>query len=420
MDAIVENQLKSGSLDLVVGIPSYNEADNIDFVVRQVAQGLSRYFPDLDTAIVNSDNFSQDGTREVFLKADSGKIPKVYLSTPPGVTGKGNNFKNLFKFLAPYRPQAVMVVDADLRSIRPEWVKGFGQTVFKGYDFVAPLYCLNEYDGTITNHLCYPLLYGVLGQDIRQPIGGDFAFSGKLMEHWMAQDWGENVLRYGVDIFMTSEAVLSGFSVAQILLGSKIHKPSAPELGEMFPQVVDTLFRQFLGARNLWKMNGEGLETPPIFKCCNGNERPRLSVDYKTLKQQALKEFSAHKRLILKILPPKLGSRIEAMFNSQILRVKAPTWTEIVYSFLRAYASASDPQKRIKIVEALKPLYLGRMVFFIRETLELDHAASEQKLVKQAETFWLQRRSLLDIQSVPESGRGKPVARHQWLNRTDG
>ena len=391
MDAIVENQLKSDSLDLVVGIPSYNEADNIDFVVRQVAQGLSRYFPDLDTAIVNTDNFSQDGTREVFLKTDSG---------PPGVTGKGNNFKNLFNFLAPYRPQAVIVVDADLRSIRPEWVRGFGQTVLKGYDFVAPLYCRNEYDGTITNHLCYPLLYGVLGQDIRQPIGGDFAFSGKLMEHWMEQDWGENVLGYGVDIFMTSEAVLSGFSVAQILLGSKVHKPSAPKLGEMFPQVVDTLFRQFLGSRNLWKMNGEGLETPPIFKCCNRNERPQLSIDYKTLKQQALEEFSAHKRLIIKILPKKLGSRIEAMFNSQILRVKALTWTEIVYSFLRAYASASDPGEQLNIVEALKPLYLARMVFFIRETLELDHAASEKKLVKQAEIFWLHRRSLLGIYSL--------------------
>jgi len=410
MDAIVENQLKTGSLDLVVGIPSYNEADNIDFVVRQVAQGLSRYFPDLDTAIVNSDNFSQDGTKEVFLEADSGPIPKVYLSTPPGVTGKGNNFKNLFNFLAPYRPQAVIVVDADLRSIRPEWVKGFGQTVLKGYDFVAPLYCRNEYDGTITNHLCYPLLYGVLGQDIRQPIGGDFAFSGKLMDHWMRQDWGENILRYGVDIFMTSEAVLSGFSVAQILLGSKIHKPSAPKLGEMFPQVVDTLFRQFLGSRNLWKMNGEGLETPPIFKCCNGNERPQLSIDYKALKQQALEEFSAHKRLILKILSPKLGSRIEAMFEAQILRVKAPTWTEIVYSFLRAYASASDPRQQLNIVEVLKPLYLARMVYFIRETLELDHAASEEKLVKQAETFWLHRRSLLDIHSLRS-----PVGDSRWL-----
>ncbi len=409
-NTVVENPLKSGSLDLVVGIPSYNEADNIDFVVRQVSQGLSRYFPELDTAIVNTDNSSQDGTKEVFLEANSGKIPKVYLSTPPGVTGKGNNFKNLFNFLAPYRPQAVIVVDADLRSIRPEWVRGFGQTVLKGYDFVAPRYCRNEYDGTITNHLCYPLLYGVLGQDIRQPIGGDFAFSGKLMEHWMAQDWGENVLRYGVDIFMTSEAVLSGFSVAQILLGSKVHKPSAPKLGEMFPQVVDTLFRQFLGSRNLWKMNGEGLETPPIFKCCNGNERPQLSIDYKTLKQQALKEFSAHRSLILKILPEKLGSRIEAMFNSQILQVKAPTWTDIVYSFLRAYASASDPGEQLKIVEALKPLYLARMVFFIKETLDLDYVASEKRLVKQAEIFWLHRRSLLGIHSLRNPVGGSP-----WL-----
>ena len=396
MEVLGSSQLKSSSLDLVVGIPSYNEADNIDFVVRQVSQGLDRYFPDLDTAIVNTDNFSQDGTREVFLKADSGPIPKVYLSTPAGVTGKGNNFKNLFNFLAPYRPQAVIVVDADLRSIRPEWVKGFGQTVLKGYDFVAPRYCRNEYDGTITNHLCYPLLYGVLGQDIRQPIGGDFAFSGKLMEHWMTRDWGENVLRYGVDIFMTSEAVLSGFSVAQIVLGSKVHKPSAPKLGEMFPQVVDTLFRQFLGSRNLWKMNGEGLETPPIFKCCNGNERPQMSIDYKTLKQQALEEFSAHRCLILGILPQKLGSRIESMFEAQILRLSAPMWTEVVYRFLRAYDSASDPRK-LEVVEALKPLYLARMVFFIRETLELDHAASEEKLVKQAEIFWLHRRELLDI-----------------------
>ena len=63
MDTGVENQLKSRSLDLVVGIPSYNEADNIDFVVHQVSQGLDCYFPDLDTAIVNTDNFSQDGTR---------------------------------------------------------------------------------------------------------------------------------------------------------------------------------------------------------------------------------------------------------------------------------------------------------------------------------------------------------------------
>ena len=121
-----------------------------------------------------------------------------------------------------------------------------------------------------------------------------------------------------------------------------------------------------------------------------------MSIDYKTLKQQALEEFSAHRCLILGILPQKLGSRIESMFEAQILRLSAPMWTEVVYRFLRAYDSASDPRK-LEVVEALKPLYLARMVFFIRETLELDHAASEEKLVKQAEIFWLHRRELLDI-----------------------
>ncbi|MEE8112871.1 MAG: glycosyltransferase [Nitrososphaerales archaeon] len=85
VDFIIENHLKGNSVDLVVGIPSYNEADNIHFVVRQVAQGLNQYFPHLDTAIVNIDNHSEDGTKEIFLQTDSSQIPKVYLSTPPGV-----------------------------------------------------------------------------------------------------------------------------------------------------------------------------------------------------------------------------------------------------------------------------------------------------------------------------------------------
>ncbi len=107
------------------------------------------------------------------------------------------------------------------------------------------------------------------------------------------------------------------------------------------------------------------------------------------------------------------------MFNSQILRVKTTTWTEIVYSFLRAYASAADPGEQLRIVEALKPLYLGRMVFFIRENLELDHAASEEKLVKQAEIFWLHRRKLLDIHSLRSPVEESRWFRHEWLTRTD-
>lgn len=314
--------------------------------------------------------------------------------------GKGNNFRNLFNYLLPYRPQAVVVVDADLQSIRPEWVRYLGQTVFKGFDFVTPLYCRNEYDGTITNHLCYPLLYSVLGIDIRQPIGGDFAFSGRLLEHWMRQDWEEYVLQYGVDIFMTSEAVLSGFSVAQVTLGSKIHKPSAPKLGKMFTQVVDTLFGQL--SASSWKRNLHSPQSPPVIAYSKHlAEKPQsLSIDYKALKQQALEEFSKHKMLVLDILPKELGSIIETMFQRRILRISAAAWAEIVCLFLGAYAAQPDRGQQLRIVEALKSLYFARTVSFIWETLELDHADSEKNLVQQAQTFREQYSALLDSQSA--------------------
>ena len=393
-DRLVENHLDGRPLDVVVGIPSYNEADNIEFVVQRVARGLERDYSGLHTAIVNADNFSQDGTKTAFLNARSGPIPKVYLSTAPGVQGKGNNLLNLFRYLAPYRPSALAVVDADVRSITPDWPRRLLAPVLNGHDFVAPLYSRNEYDGTITNHFCYPLIYGLLGMDLRQPIGGDFAFSGKLMDYWLAQKWHSNVRHYGVDIFMTCGALLGGFRVAQVVLGTKVHKPSAPKLGRMFSQVADTLFRTLLQSKGVWDRGNGSPERPPILGRSRGVIPQGLSIDYKQLKGRALKEFRLHQQLILKTLGGNLAARIETMFEAGRLRVSAFLWMRILYTFLEAYDRAGDGVARRSTVEALKPLYLARVVSFIRETLDLSHETSEEQIVRQAQTFYRYRRAI--------------------------
>ena len=84
--------------EIVVGIPSYNEADSIAFVVKQIDEGLRKYFPKKSAVIINVDNNSQDGTKEVFLGTKT-TTSKVYLSTRADIKGKGNNFYNLFNFI---------------------------------------------------------------------------------------------------------------------------------------------------------------------------------------------------------------------------------------------------------------------------------------------------------------------------------
>ena len=94
--SIKVNQAKIKKADIVVGIPSYDEAENIAFVAEQASIGLKKYFPKYKSVIINVDNNSGDGTKRAFLEANT-KVPKIYISTPPKVTGKGNNFHNLFK-----------------------------------------------------------------------------------------------------------------------------------------------------------------------------------------------------------------------------------------------------------------------------------------------------------------------------------
>lgn len=154
-------------MDLAVGIPSYNEADSIGFVVKQVDLGLKKHFPKIKSVIINADNHSLDNTKEVFIKTKT-TTHKIYTSTPPGVTGKGNNFYNLFGEVVNLKAKALVMVDADLKSITDKWIKKFATPILKkNYDYVTPLYARHEYDGTITNNICYPLIYGLLGKDIR-------------------------------------------------------------------------------------------------------------------------------------------------------------------------------------------------------------------------------------------------------------
>jgi hypothetical protein len=98
-----------------------------------------------------------------------------------------------------------------------------------GFDFVSPLYLRHKYDGTITNSIVYPLTRALYGREVRQPIGGDFGFSGRLASHYLTKPvWESNVARFGIDIWMTTTAIADGFKVCQTFLGAKLHNAKDP------------------------------------------------------------------------------------------------------------------------------------------------------------------------------------------------
>ena len=53
--------------DIVIGIPSYNNARTVGHVVRAAHAGLAKYFPQFTAVIVNSDGGSKDGTQDIVV-----------------------------------------------------------------------------------------------------------------------------------------------------------------------------------------------------------------------------------------------------------------------------------------------------------------------------------------------------------------
>ncbi len=382
---IIENK-KINSAEIAVGIPTLNEADNIAFVVKKIDQGLSKYFKNEKAVIINVDNNSSDNTREEFLNTKT-KTPKVYISTPPGIRGKGNNFYNLFSYLEVLGVKAAAVVDADLKNITAEWIKIFLKPILNGSDYVTPYYARSEYDGTITNHLCYPILYGLLGYNIRQPIGGDFAFSQNLAAHWLKQKWLKTTKQYGIDIFMTLNAVEGGFKIAQAGLGAKIHKPSAPKLGPMFSQVITTLFKNIITHKKECFELSKKHEVP--YFGLRDLEKPQtVSVDYKGMKATSIFNFHANEDILKRGLSSAVFGRLKKMYNKEALNIDSLLWYRIIYDAVYAY---DKTDLNAGMIEALRPLYFGRVISFFKATMDKPFAVCEQEIADQAELFWQNR-----------------------------
>ena len=245
----------------MVGIPSFKNATTIGHVTRAAQAGLVQYFADLRPLLVNSDAGSPDGTQRVVAETEPPdyveRILLVRPDEPPraphpdlprGRRGRRQGRRPAHDLRDRRRAseaQALVVVDSDLRSITPEWIELLAGPILKGgFDYVTPLYARHKYDGTITNTVTYPLTRALYGRRIRQPIGGDFGVSGDLVRHYLAQDdWTPEVSKFGIDIWMTTHALVGGFAVCETRLGAKVHDPKDPsaDLGPMFRQVVGTI-----------------------------------------------------------------------------------------------------------------------------------------------------------------------------------
>ncbi len=386
--------------DILVGIPSFNNAGTIGHVVKAVIAGLAKYFPDARAVLVNSDGGSTDGTPDMVAKAsvdlgvmlitDQQSFLHRIITPYKGVSGKGSAFRTIFEVARRLDVKACAVVDADLRSITPEWINLLLRPILSGgCDFVAPYYLRHKYDGTITNSLVYPLTRALYGVQIRQPIGGDFGFSGKLAGHYMDQHvWESDVAGFAIDIWMTTEAVASGARVCQSFLGAKIHNPKDPaaDLSAMLAQVVGAIFALMEAHQHVW-FPLQGSHPVPLFgfQYEVGVEPVHVNVDHMIASfRQGLADLRPIWELMLAPETLQALTATEGM-PAHGFHIPDEVWARTVYDC--AHAFHHRVLNREHLIKAMTPLYLGRTASFVVETQGLTTREAEDRVEQLGRVF---------------------------------
>ncbi len=369
---------RKAKFDIVVGIPSKNNEETIGFVADTINVGLDRYFPKYKHIMVNSD-VSTDKTAKFFMR--SSHIPRLHIRYR-GTSGKGTALETIFETMALTKARMGAVLDADLRSITPEWIERLLTPIKKGNDMVVPLYTRYKYDGTITNFICYPLVYGLLGADVRQPIGGDFGFSGRLSKFWLRKCWSSDVVRFGVDIFMTTSALLNNYKVAQSSLGTKIHDVRDPgeSVGPMFVEVVRTLFYALTSNIDKWKK-------PVKRKIRRYGKETHEPASFPVNKNRVYKSYrnGLKPKSLELMLSPSMYAHV--MDNK---RIDEEVWPCIVYDSIYAFGRGID------VLDQLVPLWYGRVYDFIDSTEGMDHVEAEKRIREGAAIFRKKREYLVE------------------------
>jgi glucosylglycerate synthase len=395
-DDFLRQVTAAGEEDILVGVPTLNNSDTIARVISAVRVGLVKYFPRERTVLVSVDGGSRDGTPEI---VQSASVPdfRTFLASSPlrtmhtlttsygAMQGKGAALHVILAAADLLRAKACAIVSPDLESMTPEWIEGLIRPIYReGFDFLAPVYQRHKFDGLLISHVLSPLVAGAYGCEIEEPLAGEFAFSARLAAHYLNQDiWQHDLLRFAPEIWMLTAALVGDYRVCQAFLGPKVHSAYAanPDLSTTIQQVVGTLFGCLEAHESSW-LTREGLRTVPLFGFAYDLDLPPVRVNRKRM----LNTFQTGVVELASVLEPILSSptlqqiREIAKLGSERVNFPDELWVRTVYEFAGAFHHSVI--NRAHLLQALTPLYLGRINSFLSEDHRSGGSVTRERIKK--------------------------------------
>lgn len=398
-DDFIRQLIDVGEVDILVGVPTHNDAKTVEPAIRAVQAGIIRTFPRERAVILNADGGSSDGTPDVIMGASIDDVHRSFdgytLRTLHAISTRYANSPSsttaLHTILAAaelLRAKACTVICPDSATIEPEGVANLLRPVYRDhFDLVAPIYRRHKFEGILLTNLLYPMTRALFGQRVREPYASEFAFSGRLASQFLSQHkWDTESEDYDPELELTIRALSDGGRICQAFLGPRTSSGrQSRDLVHAMRQTVGLLFYSLDSTFSVWSTRSASQPVPTVGPEFDVSVEP-MRVNRKQLKEMFSAGVIELESVLRSILTPATLSELQqlATLDEDEFRFRPELWVKTVYEFAASYHKSV--MSRDHILQALVPLYRGRMFTFLVE----NRTASAGEVANNIESLCLE------------------------------
>jgi glucosylglycerate synthase len=418
-DDFLRQLINVGEVDILVGLPTHNNAKTIEPVIQAIQAGILKCFPRERAVIINADGGSQDGTPELVVGASIDDVKKddprdelrkgskVYaLRTLHSISTQyarspepGTALRTILAAADLLRARACVVVSPDSTAIEPDWLQRLVRPVYNdNFDLVSPIYRRQKFEGVLMRNLLYPMTRAIYGYGIREPYASEFAISGRLATDFLAKEiWSDEWGRIGPEICLTVTAVTGKYRVCQSFLGTKTQLPrSASDLVSAMRRTVGALFVSLDSNFPLWSTITGSQPVPTLGTQSEVMPEP-VRINRKRLQEMFATGVAELEPVFRSILSAPTLAELQRIATLEFSEFNYPAdvWAKTVFEFAAAYHKSVI--SRDHIVQALVPLYRGRTLSFLLENRDASGEDIERNVESLCGEFERLKPYLLEV-----------------------
>ena len=392
-DDFLRQLINVGEVDILVGLPTYNNAKTIGSIVQTIQSGILQAFPRDRAVIINADGGSRDGTPDLvtgvsiddvrpasnlYALRTLHSISTKYASSP----ASGVAFRTILAAADLLRAKACVVMSPESATIESEWLSKLLYPIYRdGFDLVIPTYRRHKFEGLLMTNLLYPMIRALYGVRIREPYTPEFGFSSRLGSQFLNQNgWNDGAGGAGAEIRFALAAITGGYRICQSFLGARDHvERRAADLVPALRQTVGPLFSALESDFPVWSIVTSSQPLP-----LTGSDQEVLlgpmRVNRKRLREMFSSGVAELESVFQSILSPTTLAELQriARLGEEKFNYSAELWVRTVYEFAASYQKSV--MSRDHIIQALAPLFRGRVFTFLTENRNVSAKDVEQNI----------------------------------------